>query len=300
LIILLLITLLLLAAGIITTHEKTASARLVVASKPTSEQYILGEMAALLIEENTVLSVERKFGMGGGASAIHPAIVNKEIHIYPEYSGTAWLYVLKRPTETARSDFFPELEKVYRDSFGLLWTGRLGFNNTFTLALPEETAREFDIETYSDLAAYSDKLIFGAEFDFFEREDGYPGLLNYYDFRFLKIEELDINLKYEALKNERVDVINAFSTDSRIRAFNLRVLEDDKDFFPEYEAGYVINESTAKEYPEVMEWLERLSGRISNTDMTALNYRVEIENQTTQKVARDFLIKQGLINEKGE
>lgn len=274
---------------------KSSGKEIVVASKPTAEQYILGEIISQLVENNTDIHVIRKFGIGGGTSNIHPAMLKGEIDIYPEYTGTAWLFVLKEPQITNPDSLYSALKKAYSDKFKLNWICRLGFNNTFTLALPESTAQKEHISTFSELAAKSNEFTFGAEFDFFEREDGFPGLDKVYAFNFKNKVELDINLKFQALENHTVDVINAFSTDSRIRQMNLRVLKDDKLFFPAYQAGIVIRNETQQKYPELTILLEQLEGLIDDATMLQLNYEVEIEKKSPNEVAQTFLKSHGLI-----
>jgi osmoprotectant transport system permease protein len=173
----------------------------------------------------------------------------------------------------------------------------LGFNNTFTLALPETIAQNENITTFSELAQKSNQFIFGAEFDFFERNDGFAGLSKVYPFNFKNKVELDINLKFQALENHTVDVINAFSTDSRIRQMNLRILKDDKHFFPAYQADIVVRNEILQQYPELKGLLERLENTISDAEMLRLNYEVEIEKKSPNEVAATFLAKNKLINQ---
>jgi len=274
----------------------SSTKEIVVASKPTAEQYILGEIISQLIERNTDIRVIRKFGIGGGTSNIHPAMLAGKIDIYPEYTGTAWLFVLKERQIKKADSLYSALKKAYADKFKLNWVCRLGFSNTFTLAIPEILAQKESIRNFSELAAKSKQFTFGAEFDFFEREDGFPGLKKVYPFNFKNKVELDVNLKFQALENHTVDVINAFSTDSRIRQMNLRVLTDDKSFFPAYQAGIVIRNETQKKYPELNLLLKRLDGIIDVATMQQLNYKVEIDKMSPGDVAKTFLISHGLIN----
>jgi len=269
--------------------------KIVVASKPTAEQYILGEIISQLIENKTDIQVIRKFGIGGGTSNIHPAMLKGEIDIYPEYTGTAWLFVLKKPQINQPDSLYLALKNAYSEQYNLDWIGRLGFNNTFTLALPEDIAQRENITTFTELTSKSNQFTFGAEFDFFEREDGFKGLAKVYPFNFKSNVELDVNLKFQALENHTVDVINAFSTDSRIRQMNLRVLKDDRLFFPAYQAGIVIRSETQQKFPELTGLLEQLEGLIDDETMLQLNYEVEIEKKSPDEVARNFLKAHELI-----
>jgi osmoprotectant transport system permease protein len=274
---------------------RSAGNEIVVATKPTAEQYILGEIISRMIENHTDLQVRRRFGIGGGTSNIHPAILAGEVDIYPEYTGTAWLFVLKKPQVNDPDSLYHALRNAYAEQFDLYWTGRFGFNNTFTLAMPENVAQMESIRTFSDLASVSSQFVFGAEFDFFEREDGFHGLAQVYPFNFSRNVELDVNLKFQALQNRTVDVINAFSTDSRIREMNLRVLDDDKLFFPAYEAGMVVRNDTMDKYPDLKKVFDRLTGTINDSVMLQLNYEVEILNRSPEEVAYEFLIERNLL-----
>jgi osmoprotectant transport system permease protein len=171
----------------------------------------------------------------------------------------------------------------------------LGFNNTFTLAIPENIAQKQNIKTFSELAQVSSGFSFGAEFDFFEREDGFSALKDVYPFEFDRIVELDINLKFQALANNTVQVINAFSTDSRIKEMNLRVLKDDKSFFPAYQAGIIIRNETLRNYPELEDVLSPLIHLIDDKTMVQMNYEVEILKKSPDEVAFSFLSSHQLL-----
>lgn len=269
--------------------------KVVIASKPHSEQYILAEMLTILIEENTDIEVEKKLGIGGGTSNIHPAMLKGEIDIYPEYSGTGLLFVLKEELIADPDELFQEVKKRYEEEFGILWLDIYGFNNTYALAVKNETAVKYGLKNYDDLAKVSNQLTFGAEYDFFEREDGFNGLKKIYPLNFKDTKEIDIGLKYQAIGSGQVDVINAFSTDGLLKEFGLKVLEDNKNFFPAYQAATLIREETLEKYPELKSVLNKLAGRISDDEMILLNYYVEKEKQDPADVARDFLKEKGLI-----
>lgn len=269
--------------------------KVVIASKPHSEQYILAEMLTILIEENTDIEVEKKLGIGGGTSNIHPAMLKGEIDIYPEYSGTGLLFVLKEDLIADPDELFLEVKKRYEEEFGILWLDIYGFNNTYALAVKNETAVKYGLKNYDDLAKVSNQLTFGAEYDFFEREDGFNGLKKIYPLNFKDTKEIDIGLKYQAIGSGQVDVINAFSTDGLLKEFGLKVLEDNKNFFPAYQAATLIREETLEKYPELKSVLNKLAGKISDDEMILLNYYVEKEKQDPADVARDFLKEKGLI-----
>ncbi|WP_313019037.1 glycine betaine ABC transporter substrate-binding protein [Acetoanaerobium noterae] len=267
----------------------------VVASKPHSEQYILAEMLSLLIENHTDIKVEKKLGIGGGTSNIHPAMLSGDFDIYPEYTGTGLLFVLKEDLITNPDELYKRVQDRYLEEYNIKWLGLYGFNNTYALAVKESTAQTYNLETYDDLALASKDLVFGAEYDFFERDDGYEALKDVYGFEFKDTKEMDIGLKYEAIGSDEVDVINAFSTDGLIKQYNLKVLEDNKNFFPAYQAATLIRKETLDKYPEIEEVLEKLTGQISDDEMIQMNYQVEKENMDPRDVAEQFLKAKGLI-----
>jgi len=208
-----------------------------IATKPMTEQFILGEMLALLIEDNTDLNVEITKGIGGGTSNIHPAIVKGDFDLYPEYTGTGWSFVLKEKGIPDDEILYNGLTEKYENQYNLKWVGLYGFNNTFGLVIRKDIAEKYNIKTYSDLAAYSPELTFGAEYDFYEREDGYESLCSTYGLKFKKATDMDIGLKYEAINSKEIDVINIFTTDGQLAISDIVVLEDDKNFYQTYYCG---------------------------------------------------------------
>lgn len=277
------------------TGCKKDEKKVVIASKPMTEQLIIVEMLTKLIEEKTDIQVEQKMSIGGGTSNIHPAMEKGDIDLYPEYTGTGWLFILKETLIKDPEELYEAVKKGYDETYNITWLDLYGFNNTFGLAIKETLADAHDIETYTDLAKVSDKLSFAAEYDFFEREDGYPGLVSAYGFQFKTISEIDIGLKYQAIGEDEVDVINVFSTDGRLKEIGLVVLEDDQYFFPNYAATTIVRQEILEKYPELEEVLNTLGGQINNEEMIQMNYLVEIEKQEPKQVAVDFLEKKGLL-----
>ncbi len=262
---------------------------IVVASKPTSEQFILGEIIAQDIEANTDIKVDRKFGIGGGTTNIQPAMLSGDLDVYVEYTGTAWLNVLKKDLPENHLINFEELSQLYEKQFKLKWLILLGFNNTYGLAISKEDSQKRNIINYSQLALQSQDFIFGAEFDFFERSDAFPGLLKQYQFQFKKLEEMDINIRYKAFEEGKINAVDVFTTDAQIKKLDLKVLQDDKNYFPSYEAGIVIRQEILEKYPELEPLLNQLQKKISTEKMQQLNYEVEIEKKSPAEVAKNFL-----------
>ncbi|MGI6203921.1 MAG: glycine betaine ABC transporter substrate-binding protein [Anaerovoracaceae bacterium] len=264
-----------------------------IATKPMTEQYILGEMMDILIEQDTDLNVELTQGVGGGTSNIDPAIKSGEFDLYPEYTGTAWNAVLKKDS-VYTEDQFDELKAAYKDS-GLTWTCMYGFENTYGLVVRKEIADRYGIRNYSDLKGIASSLTFGAEYDFYEREDGYDALCDAYGFKFGKTMDMDIGLKYQALEEKQIDVMVVFTTDGQMSDADAVVLTDDKGFFPSYLCGNVVRTEVLNEHPELRDVFDKLSGQIKNEDMVDMNYEVEVEGKEPRDVAKAFLKERGMI-----
>ena len=268
-----------------------------IATKPMTEGYILGQMLTELIEQDTDLKVNMTTGVGGGTSNIHPAILKGEFDLYPEYTGTSWEAVLKKEGSYDESKF-DELQKEYKEKYNLEYVNLYGFNNTYGLAVNKDIAEKYNLKTYSDLAAVSNNLIFGAEYDFFEREDGYKELQKVYNVDFKKKIDMDIGLKYQAMKDKKIDVMVIFTTDGQLAISDVVVLEDDKKMYPSYRAGTVVRSEILSKYPELKAVLEKLNNILDDKTMADLNYQVESEGKKPEDVAREYLQEKGLLEVK--
>lgn len=271
-------------------------ADIVIASKPMTEQFILAEMLTLLIETHSNLKVSHKQGIGGGTTNIHPAMLKGEIDIYPEYTGTAWLQVLKNQAINDPTLLYTSVKAAYSQEFQIKWSGLYGFNNGFGIAMKKSVAQARDITTYSDLFTKGLDLKFAANYDFFERQDGYTGLTTRYGASFANTSEMQIGLVYTALEASQVDIAVIFTTDGRLEQFDLLVLEDDLNYFTSYFAATLVREATLAKYPQLEAIINKLSGVITGATMTHLNYLVEIESKDPKKVAKDFLAEKGLLD----
>ena len=199
-----------LIAGIAFPHRSNKVIHL--ATKPMTEQYILGEMLKTVIEQDTGLTVDLTQGVGGGTSNIEPAMESGEFDLYPEYTGTGWNMVLKRDSLYSE-DQFEELQKEYQDKLGLTWAVMLGFNDTYGIAVRKEIADKYGLKTYSNLQKVNGKLVFGAEYDFFERQDGYDKLCSTYGLSFKSTSDMDMGLKYQAMNSGKIDIMPVNTTD---------------------------------------------------------------------------------------
>lgn len=264
-----------------------------MATKPMTEQFILASMMKTLIEQETELKVEVTEGVGGGTSNIQPAMVKGEFDFYPEYTGSGWNAVLKE-NSVYNESMFETLQAGY-DKMDMEWAGMLGFNNTYGLAVTKKCAEQYGIKTYSDLAAVSDQLVFGAEYDFFEREDGYKALCSTYDLVFQNTVDLDIGLKYDALNQGKIDVMNIFTTDGQLSVSDAVVLTDDKGLYPSYMCGFVVRKEVLENHPELKEVFQMVENFITDEEMARLNFLVEAEGKSPEEAAALFLKEKGLI-----
>lgn len=285
-----LLMLALVLSGCGTKTEKTVA----IGSKPMTEQFVLGEMMALLLEDQG-FKVKRDFGIAGGTSNLHPALLAGQIDMYPEYSGTGWMFVLKEDLISDPRAMYDALADRYLEEFGVVWLAPFGFNNTYTLAVKAEDAARLDLKTFSDLAGQSELFTLSAEYDFFERDDGYDALVDVYGFNFQGTREMDLALKYQAMSSGQVNVINAFSTDGLLKKYNLAILEDDQFFFPSYHCAPIVRQDILQKYPELADTLEKLSGQITDEVMIELNYQVDELKQEPRAVALSFLQEKSLL-----
>ncbi|WHY75599.1 glycine betaine ABC transporter substrate-binding protein [Neobacillus sp. WH10] len=289
-------SIILISAGAFKVYS-TANAddKIVIGSKNFSESMILGNMLADLIENKTDIQVERKLNLGGTQVAFS-AIKNGDIDLYVEYTGTGLINILKHPPESDPNKVYDYVKKEFKQKYNIELLKPLGFNNTYALAVRQDTANEYGLNTISDLAKVSGNLIMGPTIEFPNREDGLIGLSKTYNIEFKDVKAVDGGLRYTAIDNHKSDVIDAFSTDGLLEEFQLKVLKDDKDFFPPYYAVPIIKEETLKDHPELKNAINTLSGKLSDEKMRELNYKVDSLKQSPAKVAKEFLENEGLLD----
>lgn len=267
-----------------------------IATKPMTEQFILGEMLGLLIEENTDYTVEITKGIGGGTSNIMPAMEKGEFDLYPEYTSSGWVLVLGHGAkEVDDKDMLAKLQQEYTGKYDMSWLGLYGFNNTYTLAVRGEAAHEYNLKTCSDLAAVADKLVFGGNPDYIEREDGFPAVCEAYGLHFKNVVDIDIGLKYQALASGDIDVTNAYTTDAQLGAADVVALQDDLGFQVNYYCSTVVRNDALAAYPGLKEALSKMDGLLTDQEMAKLNAAVEVDGRDEKDVAREFLVGKGLI-----
>lgn len=266
-----------------------------VGSKKFTEQIILGHMIAEMLEHHTDYNIVRNVDLGA-TDVLTQAMRDENIHVYVEYTGTALMTVLKADLITDPEEAYQVVKENYEKELGLTWLDHLGFNNTHAMSVREDFAEEHGLVKNSDLSKVANQMTMGSPPEFYEREDGFTGFVNAYGLTFADTRTMDPGLMYTAIREEQVDIINAFSTDGRIIRYGLRVLEDDKQFFPPYYAAPVIRMDLIEEHPDVAEVINRLSGQISEEEMAEMNAKVDMEGMREATVAKIFLQEKGLID----
>jgi osmoprotectant transport system permease protein len=265
---------------------------IIVASKPFGESFLLAEMFAQLLEARG-FTVDRRPGLGATEIAFQ-ALRTNEIDAYPEYTGTGLLAILhEQPTGDARQ-VYRRVVREFRERYGARWLPPLGFQNTYAIAVRRETARRYRLATLSDLARVSQTLRAGLTPDFIGRPDGMPGLQSSYGITFRSVRALLPAVKYQALAAGEVDVIDGYSTDGFILRYDLVVLEDDKGFFPPYEAAALVSAGFTRDLPAGVAALTELSGLLTELDMRRLNRRLEVDGEPVSQIAADELRLLGL------
>jgi osmoprotectant transport system permease protein len=273
--------------------ESTQQVRpVVVASKPFAESFVLAELFAAILEARGI-AVERRPGLGATEIAFQ-ALRTGAIDVYPEYTGTGLLALLGETPSGDAGAVFRRVSRAFLDRWGLRWLPSLGFENTYAVAVRRATADSLRLVTLSDLAREGPSLVGGFSPDFLGRDDGLPGLEAAYGLTLADVRPLLQAVKYSALVEGAVDVIDGYSTDGAIARFDLVVLRDDRSFFPPYEAAALIGERLATDHPRAVAVLTELSGRLDEPTMRAANQRVEVDGVAPATVARELLVELGL------
>jgi osmoprotectant transport system permease protein len=289
----------LLASGSAAAMAQPTTAELrpvVIASKPFGESYLLAEVFAQLLESRGI-RVERRPGLGATEIAFG-ALRSSAIDVYPEYTGTGLLAILHDPLDSAmKADprrTYAHVARRFAENYGVRWLAPLGFQNGYAIAVRRETASRYGLRTLSDLARAGPELVAGFTADFIGRPDGLAGLSNAYGMRFKSVKPLAPAVKYVALAESAVDVIDGYSTDGLLAKYELTTLVDDRAFFPPYEAAAVISPRISRERADAIAVLGLLSGRLDEASMRSYNQRVEVDGEPIPAVARTLLQSLGL------
>ncbi|HEM4166303.1 ABC transporter permease/substrate-binding protein [Streptococcus suis] len=270
--------------------------QLVIAGKLGAEPEILINMYKLLIEDQTDIKVEIKPNFGK-TSFLYEALKSGSIDIYPEYTGTITSTLLKNSSmdlSTNSDEVYTYAKEAILEQDGLVYLAPMAFQNTYALAVTEDYAQKNGIEKISDLAKVQQTAVAGFSLEFNDREDGNIGLKNLYNLQ-LNVKTMEPALRYEAIKSGNVQIIEAYSTDSKVVTYKLKILEDDKQLFPPYQAAPLLSKETLEKYPELEQVLGVLAGNISTEEMTQMNYAVDVEGKSAEQVAREYLEQEGLL-----
>ena len=270
--------------------------RIVIGSKNFTESLMLGELLAQQIEAHTHLKVERRFYLAG-TYICQQALLAGRIDIYPEYTGTALTAILKQKVAGDKTEVYQRVKSEYETRLGLTLGPPFGFNDTFAMEIRGSDARRLNLKTLSQAAAFTPQWRAGFGYEFMERPDGYAGLAAAYGLRFAAPPRImDLGLLAPALKDHQIDMAAGNATDGLIPALDLSVLEDDRRYFPPYEAVAVIRQETLREHPEVAGAVAELSGTISDQEMQQLNYALDGQHRDVKDVAHEFLRSKGLVH----
>jgi osmoprotectant transport system substrate-binding protein len=271
------------------------SDRIVVGSKNFTESFILGELIAQQIETHTNLKVERRFYLAG-TYICQQAMLAGRIDVYPEYTGTALTAILKQGISRDKQNVYQRVKSEYERRLGLTLAPAFGFNDTFAMEIRGEDARRLNVRTLSQAAKFAPQWRAGFGYEFMERPDGYRGLVATYGLHFAEQPRImDLGLLARTLKDRQIDFAVGNATDGLIPALDLVALEDDRHYFPPYEAVPVIREQTLQLHPEIAHVLADLGGKISDEEMRKMNYAVDAQHRDTQDVVREFLKSKNLV-----
>ena len=274
----------------------TKTRDIAVGSKNFTEQLVLGELLAQYLESVCHAPVERRFYLAG-TYICQQALLAGRIDVYVEYTGTALAAILKQNASGNSQAVYEQVREGYRRKFGLEVMPPLGFNNSFAMVMRGDDARRLGISTLSQLAPVAPKLRLGVGYEFLERQDGYKGLVSTYGLKFAEAPRvMDLGLLYRALENRSVDIVAGNNTDGLIAALGLVVLEDDKDYFPPYDAVPIVRPRLFQECPQARAAFERLGGRITADEMRKMNYAVDGQKRDPAEVAREFLAREHLLS----
>lgn len=277
-----------LIGGLFYTKTLKKDNTIIIGTKNFTESRLLGEILSEHIKKSTDL--DTKIIELGGSFPAFKALENNEIDMYVEYTGTAYTSILKRKDKlTDPNKVYNILKEEYEKTYNISWLKPLGFNNTFALAVRNDIATKYGLNSYSDLAKASSNLVFGATAELIQRPDGYDGLKKLYGFEFKDIKTLETGLRYNAIQEDKIQVTNAFSTDGKIEELKLKILEDNKNYFPPYYAVPIVNNKAIEKYPSIQNVLEKLEDKISDETMQKLNFRADVKKEELNDIAKDFI-----------
>lgn len=269
---------------------------IVIGAKNFTENQLLADIYAEMIQRDTNYKVTTNLSLGGTDIAFK-ALQNNDINMYVEYTGTGLVDILKEPVNNDPETVYNTVKKEFEEKYSMIWLSPIGFNNTYALAVRKDIADKYSLNSISDLAKVSQDLTIGTTMEFSERPDGLKGLESVYNLKFKDEKKLDSGLRYTAISSDETQVVDAFTTDGMVKAINLKILQDDKNFFPPYYAAPLVSEKFLTAHPDLKLELDKLQGKISNDKMMELNYDVDKLGEDPKAVAHEFL-EQNIYNNK--
>jgi osmoprotectant transport system permease protein len=276
------------------TFAAQSETSIVVGSKNFLESRLLAEMFAQLIEARSPVTVKRRLGLAG-TQVCFEALKTGAIDLYPEYTGTGLVTILEKELKGSARETLNTVRREFLARWNLWWMSPLGFENSYALAVPRQLAQKLNLRTISDLAKVSSSLKAGFGYEFVNRTDGLPGLQQLYGLKFEKVVTMQQTLKYQATESGSVDVLDVYTTDGRLAVYDFVVLEDDRHFFPPYEAAALVGGETLSRIPELGPILTLLTNALNAEEMRKLNFRIQEGGETVEQVAQDALHTLGLL-----
>jgi osmoprotectant transport system permease protein len=273
------------------TNVGANQGHIVIGSKDFTESSLLAEIVAQLLEVRGV-SVERQFDLGGNLP--HEALVAGKLDLYPEYTGTSFTAILHHSPISDPRAVYQQVKREYAEKFQVETSEPLGFENTYAILVRGNDARSLNLKTISDVVPHAHRWRAGFGQDFKSRADGYPGLERAYGLRFAEVREMDLSLTYIALASNQIDLIAGNSTEGRLATLDLVQLEDDRRYFPPYEAVYLAREDSLKRVPTIRDILKKLANSISTDEMRRLNYEIDGNKRDAKQVVREWIAEKGL------
>ena len=266
----------------------------VIGTKNFTEQVVLGELLAQEIEAKSHLKVERRFYLAG-SYICQQALVSGRIDAYVEYTGTALTAILKQPLDRDPQRVLDTVRRLYAQRYNVTVEPPLGFQNTFAMIIRGDDARRYHLTTLSQSAQYTPQWVLGVGYEFEQRPDGLPGLSKAYGLKFKEPPRtMDLGLLYRAISSHQVDMIAGNSTDGPIKVLGLTILEDDKHYFPPYQAVPLVRDDALRRWPQIQTALDALAGKITAEDMQAMNEAVDGQHRDPAVVVREFRQQKGL------
>lgn len=289
----LLAVLILVTVILFTGCESAQDDEVVLTYQTWTESYILGDIFRIMIEEHTEIPL--KIVELESFALQFEAYKAEEVDIMLGYTSTIYMNVFGDTGLRDPDMVYDYVKEESKKEYNIIWLERLGFYNNYDLAVRSEVAEEYNLKTYSDLAEVSENLVIAADINFMDKPDAYPLLQEIYGMKFKEVKAVGVTLKYPIIANGEADVVNSYTTDAKIKELGLKVLKDDKNAFPPYDASAMVRAEVLEKHPQLKEIFNKLAGKINTDEMRTMNYLVSVEHKNSEVVARDFLEKKGLI-----